>query len=322
MRYIQIDHPGPRSKLSIQEGPKPDFAQDEVLVKVKASALNRADIMQRFGKYPPPAGESNVPGLELAGEVIEVGSKVSRFHAGDKVYGLVGSGAFAELCSVNEALLHQMPTNWNYTTAAGIAEALTTVHATLFDLGQLKSGQTILIHGAGSGISSLAIQMAKITHASVITTVGNHSKQEQAKKLGADQVINHSENDFYKIIGDKQIDLIIDFVGGEYFGKHLLLLKPQGKLIQIACMKGHKVEFDLLQLMQKRLHISGFVLRSQTVQEKARLWKLAHEHWYKYLESGQLKPVIDSIFDFNQMEEAQQKMIKGQHFGKIIVRHS
>ncbi|KTD78437.1 NAD(P)H-quinone oxidoreductase [Legionella waltersii] len=320
MRYILIKNPGEKAKLTICDGAEPKFNEYEVLVKVRATALNRADILQRFGKYPPPDGESEIPGLELSGDVLAVGSQVTRFKTGDRVYGLVGSGAYAEQCVVNEELLQHIPPNLDYETAAGIPEALTTVYATLYDLGQLKAGQSLLIHGAGSGIASLGIQMAKLSHAEVITTVGTSDKLITSQKLGADLVINHTKQDFFAEIGINKIDLIVDFIGGDYFSKHLQLLKPNGKLIQIACMKGHKVECNLLLLMQKRLQINGFVLRSQSLREKARLWRLAHVNWYQHLESGVLKPHIDSIFSFNQIALAQQKMIAGQHFGKIIVR--
>jgi putative PIG3 family NAD(P)H quinone oxidoreductase len=275
--------------------------------------------MQRYGKYPPPLGESDIPGLELSGVVAAAGSKVKIFKPGDKVYGLVGSGAYAEYCAVEASLAHHIPTGWSYSLAAALPEALTTVYATLFDLGSLKQGQTLLIHGAGSGIASLAIQMAKLANAKVITTVGNSSKMDQALKLGADQVIHYKENDFEDLIEEHNVDLIIDFIGGDYFNKHLHLLKPKGKLIQIACIKGSSVECNLALIMRKRLQITGFVLRPQSTKEKARLWKLAHQHWSEALNSLALKPVIDSEFTLSQLEQAQLRMQEGMHFGKIVV---
>ncbi|HAT8317446.1 TPA: zinc-binding dehydrogenase [Legionella pneumophila subsp. pneumophila] len=320
LHYIQINNPGPHSELTLAEGPNPGFNESQILVRVKATALNRADLMQKYGKYPPPPGESDIPGLEVAGEVIVTGSKVKQFKPGDKIYGLVGSGGYAEICPVEASLAHHIPSHWNYSLAAALPEALTTVYATLYDLGALSAGQTLLIHGAGSGIASLAIQMAKLTAAKVITTVGDSSKIEKALALGADQVIHYKEQDFELLIEDNSVDLIIDFVGGDYFNKHLHLLKPQGKLIQIACLKGSKVECSLALLMQKRLHIIGFVLRSQSIKEKARLWKLAHDHWFNAFENDKIKPVIDSEFDLNQIETALQRMQQGSHFGKIVIR--
>lgn len=319
MRYVHIENPGPHNQLVIIEGPNPKYSDSQILVQVKATALNRADLMQRYGKYPPPMGESDIPGLEVAGDVVAVGSKVIQFKPGDRVYGLVASGAYAEFCSVDESLAHLIPDNWDYTLAAALPEALTTVYATLFDLGSLQPDQNILIHGAGSGITSLAIQMAKLIKARVITTVGDKNKLEKALSLGADQVIEYKENDFEDLIEEQSIDLIIDFIGGDYFNRHLHLLKPQSKLIQIACLKGSTVECNLALIMRKRLQIIGFVLRPQSIQEKARLWKLAHQHWLASLSNKELTPIIDREFKFEQIEQAHQYMQSGEHFGKIVV---
>jgi putative PIG3 family NAD(P)H quinone oxidoreductase len=319
LRYIHIENPGPHSQLVIAEGPKPEYSESQILVHVKATALNRADLMQRYGKYPPPIGESDIPGLEVAGDVVAVGSKVNQFKLGDKIYGLVASGGYAEYCHIEASLAHLIPDNWDYTLAAALPEALTTVYATLFDLGSLQSGQTILIHGAGSGIASLAIQMAKLTQAKVITTVGDKSKIAKALALGADEVIEYKEHQFEDLIEEQSVNLIIDFVGGDYFNKHLYLLKPQGRLVQIACIKGSTVECNLALIMRKRLQIIGFVLRPQSLDEKTRLWKLAHQHWVKALNNKELTPIIDCEFKFEQIEEAQLYMESGKHFGKIVV---
>lgn len=322
MRYVHIDNPGSHSKLIIENGPEPQCGESQILIQVKATALNRADLMQRYGKYPPPKGETDIPGLEVAGDVVAIGSKVTQFKPGDKVYALVGSGAYAEYCPAEAALAQKIPQNWDYTLAAALPESLITVHATLFELGQLKSGQTLLIHGAGSGIASMAIQMAKHIGAKVITTVGSASKIEKALALGADQVINYKTQDFEDLIADHSVDLILDFIGGDYFDKHLHLMKPQSKLIEIACLKGSTVECNLALIMRKRLQIIGFVLRSQGIEEKALLWKAAHHTWFAALEKKQIKPIIDSEFTLEQIEEAQQYMQSGMHFGKIVIHVS
>ncbi|MDI1352747.1 MAG: NAD(P)H-quinone oxidoreductase, partial [bacterium] len=250
MRYVNIENPGSNNQLVIAEGPTPKYLDSQILVHVKATALNRADLMQRQGKYPPPPGESNILGLEIAGEVVAIGANVTKFKPGDKVYGLVGSGAYAEFCPVEEQLAHIIPAHWTYTLAAGLPEALMTVYATLFDIGNLQEQQTLLIHGAGSGIASLAIQMAKLSKAKVITTVGDNKKIVKAVALGADLVINYQEKDFENLIEEHSIDLILDFIGGDYFNRHLHLLKPKGKLIQIACLKGSTVECNLALIMR------------------------------------------------------------------------
>jgi putative PIG3 family NAD(P)H quinone oxidoreductase len=319
MRFIQIQNPGPHAKLQLTQGPKPQCRSSELLVEVHAAAVNRADLLQRAGKYPPPQGESEVPGLELAGKVVALGSKVMGFELGDKVYGLVGSGAFAQFCAVDASLAHRIPQGWSYTMAAAVPEALTTAYATLYDLGKLKAKQTLLMHGAGSGIASLALQMARLSKAFVITTVGDEEKRIKAQAL-AHQVIKYKEQDFEDLIEEQSVDLIVDFVGGDYFNRHLHLLKPKGKLVQIACMSGSTVECNLALLMRKRLQITGFVLRPQSLNEKARLWKLAHAHWFGALENGTLKPIVDSVFPIEELEQAQECMRLGQHFGKISIR--
>lgn len=320
MRYVHIDNPGANSHLELVEGPEPEYTDTQILVQVKATALNRADLMQRHGKYPPPLGESDIPGLEVAGVVVALGNKVTRFKPGDMVYGLVGSGAYAEYCAVEQSLAQLIPNNWDFPLAAALPEALTTVYATVFDLGKLKAEQTLLIHGAGSGIASLAIQMAKLINAKVITTVGDKSKIEKAQALGADKVIEYKTNDFEDLIEEHSIDLIIDFIGGDYFNKHLHLLKSQGKLIQIACLKGSTVECNLALIMRKRLQIIGFVLRPQSLEEKSRIWKLAHEHWLDALLNKKLTPVVDREYAFEEIEQAQQYMQSGELFGKIVIR--
>lgn len=319
LRFIHIEHPGIHSQLTMIEGPAPTCSESQILVEVKATALNQADLMQRLGKYPPPEGESDIPGLELAGNVIAVGHKVSQFKPGDKVYGLVGSGAYAQQCAVEASLAHLMPQGWSYSLAAALPEALTTVHATLFDIGKLRPGQTFLVHGAGSGIASLAIQMAKLTHAQVITTVGDERKMTKAQSLGADQIINYKEHDFEDLIEENSVDLVLDFIGGDYFNRHLHLLKPKGKLIQIACRQGSRVECNLALIMRKRIQITGFVLRPQSINEKARLWRLAHKNWFHALEHNQLKPIIDSEFPITEIQTAHERMQASLHFGKIVI---
>lgn len=319
MRYIHIENPGLHSQLLITEGPKPTYTDSQILVHVKATSVNRADLLQRQGKYPPPPGESDIPGLEIAGEVVAVGDRVEEFKVGDRVYGLVGSGGYADYCAVEETLAHLIPSSWDYIQAAALPEALATVYATLYDLGSLKFGQTLLIHGAGSGITSLAIQMAKITQATVITTVGNSDKVNKALALGASEVILHRETNFEDLIEEQSVDLIIDFIGNGYFNKHLHLLKPKGKLIQISSLMGSTVECNLTLITRKRLQISGFVLRSQSLAEKTRIWDLAHKEWFELLQTNAFKPVIDSTYRLEELEQAHEHMNDGSSFGKIVI---
>lgn len=320
MRYIIIDNPGPQNKLIIKERERPQCLPEQLLVRVKATALNRADLMQRQGKYPPPAGESEIPGLEIAGEIVAIGSKVKQFKVGQRIYGLVGSGGYADYCCVHQNLAASIPDDWDYSYAAAIPEALITAHTTVFLLGHLKQKENFLIHAAGSGISCFAIQMAKYKDATVYTTASNQEKIAKAKQLGADTIINYKTTDFGEFIGEQALDLVVDYIGGSYFSKHLKLLKAKGRLVQIACMQGHRVECDLATLMKKRLQLLGFVLRPQTLNEKATLWKSAQQHWSAALLTKQLSPIIDSEFKFTDLESAHSHMISGNHFGKIVIQ--
>lgn len=319
MRCVIVDNPGPQNRLIFVEQEIPTFNKNQLLVRVKATALNRADLLQRQGKYPPPFGESAILGMEIAGEVIAVGKDVKHFKIGDRVYGLVGSGAYAEYCAVHQNLAALIPEGWDFSSAAAIPEALMTANATVFSIGKLKSNQTLLIHAAGSGISCFAIQMAIHIGAKVFTTASTQEKIEQAAKLGATSVINYKTDDFESLIGMESLNLIVDFIGGTYFPKHLRLLKKQGKLVQIACMQGHRVECDLAIIMKKRLQIIGFVLRSQKIEEKAALWKSAQQKWSTALLNKHIAPVIDSVFNFEEIEKAHARMESSAHFGKIVI---
>lgn len=319
MRSIQITDPGPLSQLKQVEQEIPNCGDEQLLIRVRATALNRADIMQRQGKYPPPAGESTTPGLELAGEVVALGTGVKNFKIGDRVYGLVAGGAYADYCCLEQGLAAKMPELWDFNYAAAIPEALMTAHATVCLIGQLQEKQHLLIHAAGSGISCFAIQMANLLGAMATSTTSSPQKIAKAKTLGLKRLINYKEEDFEAILTNQTIDLIIDFIGGEYFPKHLRLLKTQGKLIQIASLQGHLVECNLALIMRKRLQINGFVLRSQSLTEKKALWQSAQKQWAAALKAGQLKPLIDSVFRFEDLEKAHEKMITNAHFGKIVV---
>lgn len=319
MFCVEIVNPGLQSTLSLSETPIPEYSAKQLLVRVKSAALNRADLLQRQGKYPPPQGGSAIPGLEIAGDIVALGKAVSDFKIGDRIMALVNGGAYAEYCLVEPVLAAKIPDSWAYTFATAIPEALMTVHATLFEIGNLYQGQTLLVHGAGSGIGSLTIQMAKHAGAKVITTVGHPSKIPQAFALGAEQVIDYRKDDFRKLLATESIDRILDFIGGDYLNKHLELLKPLGKLIQIACMKGAKAECNLALLLKKRLQMTGFILRSQSLEEKSVLWESALRRWFPLFLNQEIAPIIDSEFGFRDVEKAHLRMQTGEHFGKIVI---
>lgn len=320
MKCIRVLNPGPDSQLVYEEQPLPLCQPDQILVLVHAIALNRADLLQRQGKYPPPPEESDIPGLEISGDIIAMGNKVEHFKVGDRIYGLVGSGAYAEYCCVNQHLARKIPNHWDYYSAAALPEALLTAHASLFDLGKLNKEEHFLIHGAGSGIACMAIQMAAHVKAHITTTVGSEAKIVKAKQLGANTVINYKTQDFSRIIEKNSLDVILDFVGGDYVPKHIDLLTKKGRLVQIASMKDHEVRINLFSIIRKRLQILGFILRAQSLIEKSTLWQAAHQRWEPALLAQDIKPIIDSIFDFDEMELAHQHMLSNQHFGKIVVK--
>tara|TARA_Y100000588_G_C14248038_1_gene922251 strand:+ start:966 stop:1928 length:963 start_codon:yes stop_codon:yes gene_type:complete len=319
MKAIRIENPGKDSQLEICTIDPPSIKACEVLIKVHSFALNHADLLQRHGKYPPPKGTTEIPGLELAGEIVQIGDQTQGYQIGDKVYALVSGGAYAEYCSAHFKLIHKIPSFMDFDTACAIPEALLTVHATVFEMGQLKNKERLLLHGAGSGITSMACQMAKVINAEVISTIGKETKRQQARSLGIDHIYNYHKT-WHEHIEKDSVHTIVDFVGGDYFDTHLKLLAPKGKLIQIACMNGHRVQTSLLPIITKQIMIQGFVLRPQSLRQKTKLWEKAHQKWFNHIESQQIKPVIDSIFTFSQIEEAHLRMLTSQHFGKIIIK--
>lgn len=319
MRCILIANPGRHNQLLLTQQHIPSCKKDEVLVKVKTAGVNRADLLQRQGKYPVPDEESKIPGLEVAGEVVAKGTEVTKLQIGDLIYGLVGGGGYAEYCCVNQHTAALIYPGWNFTTAVALPEALVTAHATLFLLGQLQPGQTILMHGAGSGISSIALQMAKIHGAHIISTVSSEKKMLQAQQFEPATLINYKQVDFEHALEPNSIDLIVDFIGGDYFPKHLRLLKPCGKLIQIACMKGYLVETNLVLVMQKRLQIHGFVLRAQSILEKIQLWQSMQRQWSMSLQNKQILPIIDAEYSLEEVGQAHQRLLNNEHFGKVVL---
>ena len=319
MKTIRIKNPGKDSHLQIIQRSLPTIQSDELLIKVHAFALNHADLLQRAGKYPAPDGATDIPGLELSGEVVQTGQHTDGFKKGDRVYALVSGGAYSEYCATHFKLVKKLPEGMTFETGCAIPEALMTTHATLIELGQLKKGDSLLMHGAGSGITSFAAQMAHITGSKTISTVGHNHKKEKAINLGIDEVFNHHD-EWHHLINKDSINLIVDFIGGDYVSKHLKLLAPKGRLIQIACMQNHRIEASLIPIMTKQLHIIGFMLRPQSISNKAKLWEQAHQMWQKYLSNQTLQPLIDSTYHLTDVEKAHQRLKNSEHFGKIIVQ--
>lgn len=307
------------------EQPTPSPGPGELLVKVKATALNRADLLQKSGNYPPPAGESTILGLDMAGVVEQVGSDVTRFRPGDPVFGLLPGGGYAEYCTISEELSLPIPRGWSFEEAAALPEVFLTAWQALVWLGQIGEGETVLIHAGASGVGTAAIQLAsRLFGCRVITTAGSEEKLEVCRNLGADLAINYREEEFSERIrsetGPESVDLIIDFIGAPYWEKNLNSLSQDGRLIILAMMGGAVGDrLRLGPLLRKRLTVRGSTLRNRDARYKKRLvadfWDRTEELFLK----RELLPVIDSVYDWNDVEAAHRKMEENRNIGKIIL---
>ena len=308
--------------LEIKNVDLPIPTHDQLLVKVKAFGLNRADLLQKKGLYPAPSGESPVLGLEIAGEVAQVPPDCPDFKVGDRVFGLVGGGAYAEFCLLHKKMAIKTPPELSDIEAAAIPEAFMTANETLFQYGQLKSGESVLIHAAGSGVGTTAIQLAKLAGATVYTTVGNPSKTKKVLNLGVDFAFNYLQEDFDTDIAVKllqKIDLIHDPIGAKYLESHLSLLKERGRLVIFATMGGKTGTADLSLILQKRLTIKGFVLRRQSLEEKIEVTERFKAHCLPLIYSNKVRPIIDKVYNWTQIAEAHDYLESRASFGKVIV---
>src|ERR1700710_1664715 len=270
MKAIVITHPGGPEVLQLEERPKPSIAPNEVLVKVAAAGINRPDVFQRKGNYPPPQGvPQDIPGLEIAGTIAEVGANVSRWKVGDKVCALVMGGGYAEYCNVPDAQCLPVPDNLSFTDAASLPETFFTVWSNVFDRGKLQPGETLLVHGGSSGIGVAAIQMAKSLGSAVYVTAGSAEKCSFCESLGAEKAINYKTENFISVItqltNNKGVNVILDMIGGNYTPGNIQSLAEEGRLVMINTMKGKDVQVDLSQVMRKRLIITGSMLRSREI---------------------------------------------------------
>jgi NADPH:quinone reductase len=313
----QTDQPGTNSKS--EAGP------DQVLIRVRAAGVNRPDVFQRKGLYPPPPGASPVLGLEVAGEVIATGSatggatgsNVTRWHIGDRVCALVNGGGYAEYCLVPAVQCLPVPQGFSMVEAAALPETFFTVWTNVFDRGRLKGGERILIHGGSSGIGTTAIQLAHAFGAYVIVTAGSKDKCDAGLALGADLAINYREQDFAEAASP--VNLILDMVGGDYFARNLKCLAPEGRLVQIATLEGNRVELDLHAMMQRRITITGSTLRPRSTEEKGAIARALEANVWPLLNSGRVKPLIYRTFPLAQFEAAHDLMESSEHIGKIVL---
>jgi NADPH2:quinone reductase len=324
MKAIIITQPGAPEVLQLAERPKPTFTADEVLVKVAAAGINRPDVFQRKGNYPPPTGApQDIPGLEIAGTVVEVGTNVTRWKVGDKVCALVMGGGYAEYCNVPAGQCLPIPENLSFIEAASLPETFFTVWSNVFDRGHLQKGESLLVHGGSSGIGVAAIQMAKALGCTVYATAGNDEKCKFCEELGAAKAINYKTENFADVIkqltNNKGVDIILDMIGGDYTAPNLQSLADDGRLVFINTMKGKDVNIDLSVVMRKRLTITGSMLRSREISFKAAIAQNLEKNIWPLLKSGEIKPIIYKVFPADQAAAAHQLMESSEHIGKIVL---
>ena len=323
MRAIEITEPGGPEVLRIGERPVPEPGDGEVLIKVAAAGVNRPDVMQRTGMYPPPPGASDIPGLEIAGTVAALGADAGGVQEGDLVCALVAGGGYADYCVAPASLCLPIPDALSAAQAAAIPETFFTVWTNVFDRGRLASGESLLVHGGSSGIGTTAIQLAKAFGATVYVTAGSDEKCNACTELGADAAINYRGEDFVtrisELTNERGVDVILDMIGGDYLPRNLKSLAVEGRIVQIALQGGPKVQMNLLPIMLKRLTLTGSTLRPRTVAQKAMIAHSLREKVWPLLEAEKVRPIIHATFPLAEASEAHRMMESSQHIGKIVL---
>lgn len=323
MKVIEISRFGPPEVLTLAARPDPVPAAGEVLIEVAAAGVNRPDVIQRYGKYPPPPGASDIPGLEVAGVVAALGPGVTGWSTGEAVCALVAGGGYAECVAVPVEQCLPIPNGLTAIQAAGIPETFFTVWTNVFQRGRLAAGETILIHGGTSGIGTTAIQLAKAFGGVVLATAGSDGKCEAMRALGADHAFNYRTQDWVaegkRVTGGAGVNLILDIVGGDYIARNLDLLSIEGRLVQIAFLKSARAEIDFSVLMRKRCTLTGSTLRPRTPAEKGGIARELYAQVWPLLESGAVAPVIHTVFPFAEAAAAHRLMEESSHIGKLIL---
>ncbi|HEV2000235.1 MAG TPA: NAD(P)H-quinone oxidoreductase [Xanthobacteraceae bacterium] len=323
MTAIAIRTPGGPEALVAEERPVPTPGPTDILVRVRAAGVNRPDVMQRQGKYPPPPGAPDIPGLEIAGEVAAAGGNVKRWKIGDAVTALVPGGGYAEYAVVDETNALPVPKGFSFVEAAALPETFFTVWHNMMERGRLKSGETVLVHGGSSGIGTTAIMLAKAFGAKVIVTAGSPEKCAACKKLGADVAINYKTEDFVaktkEATDGRGADVILDMVGGDYVDRNYDAAAVDGRIVQIATQEGAQVKVNVLKIMLKRLTHTGSVLRPRPAADKAVIARALEEKVWPLLNAGKIRPVIDSVQPLVKASEAHARMDSSAHVGKIVL---
>jgi NADPH:quinone reductase len=323
MTVIEANGAGGPEVLGPASRPLPALAQGEVLIEVAAAGINRPDVLQRQGLYPPPKGASDLLGLEVSGRIVKLGAGASRFKLGDEVCALVNGGGYAEYAVAPEDTTLPLPPGLNFVEAAALPETVFTVWHNVFERGALKSGEWLLVHGGASGIGTTAIQIATALGARVVVTVGSEWKVKACEQLGAVRAIDYRTQDFVEAVrettGGHGADVILDMVGGDYIERDLRAAALDGRIVQIAFLKGAKVEIDLMRLMLRRLTLTGSTLRAQPPADKARIARGVEERVWPLIASGKVKPVIDSTFKLENAAGAHLRIDNPEHVGKIVL---
>jgi len=324
MRFIDLPKPGAPEAMVLARGPLPEVKPGDLLVRVEASGVNRPDVAQRQGSYPPPPGASPILGLEVAGEVVALGDGAQGFKLGDKVTALANGGGYAEYATVPATQALPWPKGYDAIRAAALPETFFTVWANLFMMAGLKSGESVLIHGGSSGIGTTAIQLARAIGATVFTTVGNEEKAEACRKLGAQRAINYKAEDFAAIVKAETsggVDVVLDMIGAAYFDKNLASLAKDGRLSIIAFLGGAVADkANLTPIMVKRLRVMGSTMRPRSAAEKQEIRDQLIAKVWPLIEAGKVAPVINRVFDFDQVIDAHRLMESSDHIGKIMLR--
>ncbi|REL24877.1 NAD(P)H-quinone oxidoreductase [Rhodohalobacter sp. SW132] len=325
MKALIVDTSSEKPVMKLDDHPKPTPKPNELLVKIEATALNRADLLQKRGNYPVPEGASEILGLEMSGRVEKTGEEVIDFEEGDLLFGLLSGGGYAEYCVIPEDHAIPMPDSLSFEEAAGISETFLTAYQGLFWIGEIMENETVLIHAGASGVGSSAIQLAKnIFNARVIVTAGSSEKLDLCRELGADLAINYKTEDFAAVIeeemGPSTVDVILDFVGASYWEQNIRVLAMDGRLVLLGLLGGAKADsLNLGDILRKRLTIRGSTLRNRSDEYKALLTEEFFDAAFDLIESKQIKPVIDSVFDWKNVEKAHQRMKNNENAGKIIL---
>jgi putative PIG3 family NAD(P)H quinone oxidoreductase len=320
MNAIIIEKPGGPEVLHLQEAPRPKPAPGQVLVRVHAAGVNRPDVLMRQGKYAGSGDVTDlVPGLEIAGIVEEIGPDAARWQPGDAVCALLAAGGYADYAVVDARHCLPVPAGLSMTEAAALPETVFTVWHNVFQRGQLQPGETLLVHGGSSGIGTTAIQLARALGSRVAATAGDEAKCQACRDLGAEWAINYKADDFEQVLKEVGIDVILDMIGGDYIAKNLRLLRDDGRLVFINAMQGAKAEFNALEVMSRRLTITGSTLRPRSADFKAALAAEVEKHVWPLIAAGKFRPIIDRTFPLAEAAAAHQRMESSAHIGKIVL---